>query len=111
MVFAVLPRVETSDAFWEMKRRGLTPGLTPAEPAYETIEMPRNSPIGFVIAFFAVITGFSLIWQIWWLAILGLLAVALTMLVFGWSENREREIPAAEIARVEQARLRMGQPA
>ena len=30
------------------------------------IEMPRNSPIGFVIAFFAVITGFSLIWHIWW---------------------------------------------
>jgi cytochrome o ubiquinol oxidase subunit 1 len=66
--------------------------------------MPRNSPIGFVIAFFAVITGFSLIWQIWWLAILGLLAVAVAMLVFGWSENREREIPAAEIARVERAR-------
>jgi cytochrome o ubiquinol oxidase subunit I len=102
--YAVLPRVETIDAFWEMKRRGLTPGLTPAEPAYETIEMPRNSAIGFVIAFFAVITGFSLIWQIWWLAILGLLAVAVTMLVFGWSENREREIPAAEIARVERAR-------
>ncbi len=109
--FAVLPRVETIDAFWEMKRRGLTPGLTPPEPAYETIEMPRNSPIGFVIAFFAVITGFSLIWQIWWLAILGLLAVAVTMLVFGWSEDREREIPAAEIARVERARLGFGRPA
>jgi len=109
--FAVLPRVETIDAFWEMKRRGLTLGLTPAEPPYETIEMPRNSPIGFVIAFFAVITGFSLIWQIWWLAILGLLAVAVTMLVFGWSENREREIPAAEIARVERARLGFGRPA
>jgi cytochrome o ubiquinol oxidase subunit I len=94
-----------------MKRRELTPGLTPAEPAYETIEMPRNSPLGFVIAFFAVITGFSLIWQIWWLAILGLLAVAVTMLVFGWSENREREIPAAEIARAERARLGFGRPA
>ena len=94
-----------------MKRRGLTPGLTPAEPGYETIEMPRNSPIGFVIAFFAVITGFSLIWQIWWLAILGLLAITVTMLVFGWSENREREIPAAEIARMERARLGFGRPA
>ena len=73
--------------------------------------MPRNSPVGFIIAFFAVITGFSLIWQIWWLAILGLLAVAVTMLVFGWSEDREREIPAAEIARVERARLGFGRPA
>ena len=26
--FAVLPRVETIDAFWEMKRKGLAPGRT-----------------------------------------------------------------------------------
>src|SRR6202035_4480048 len=29
--FAVLPRVETIDAFWEIKRRGLTPGQTPGQ--------------------------------------------------------------------------------
>ena len=109
--FAVLPRVETIDAFWEMKRRGLTAGLTPGEPAYETIEVPRNSPIGFVIAFFAVLTGFALIWYIWWIAILGLLAILVTVLVFGWSENREREIPANEMARMERARLGLGRPA
>ena len=105
--FAVLPRVETTDAFWEMKRRG----LTAAEPVYETIEMPRNSPIGIVIAFFAVMTGFALIWQIWWIAILGLLAIAVTVMVFGWSENREREIPANEMARMERGRLGLGRPA
>jgi cytochrome o ubiquinol oxidase subunit 1 len=109
--YAVLPRVETIDAFWEMKRRGLTAGLTPGEPAYQTIEMPRNSPIGFVIAFFAVIAGFSAIWYISWLAILGLLAILVAVLVFGWSENREREIPANEIARMERARLGLGRPA
>jgi cytochrome o ubiquinol oxidase subunit 1 len=75
------------------------------------IEMPRNSPIGFVIAFFAVIAGFSAIWHISWLAIIGLLAIAFTVLVFGWSEDREREIPAAEIARMERARLGFGRPA
>src|SRR5271169_1850159 len=82
--FAILPRVETIDAFWEMKRRGLTTRLTPGEPAYQTIEMPRNSPIGFVIAFVAVIAGFSAIWHIWWLVIIGLLAIAVTVMVFGW---------------------------
>jgi cytochrome o ubiquinol oxidase subunit 1 len=104
--FAVLPRAETIDAFWEMKRRG----LTAAKPAYETIEMPRNSPIGFVIAFFAVVTGFALIWHIWWIAILGLLAILVTFMVFGWSENREREIPANEMARMERARPGLGRP-
>jgi cytochrome o ubiquinol oxidase subunit 1 len=105
--FAVMPKVETIDAFWEMKRRG----LTAVEPTYETIEMPRNSPTGFVTAFFAVVTGFALIWHIWWMVLLGLLAAAVTMLVFGWSENREREIPANEIARMERARLGLGRPA
>jgi cytochrome o ubiquinol oxidase subunit 1 len=99
--FAVLPKVETIDAFWEMKRKS----LTAVEPSYEAIEMPRNSPTGFITAFFAVVTGFALIWHIWWMVILGLFAVAVTILVFDWSENREREIPANEIAQMERARL------
>jgi cytochrome o ubiquinol oxidase subunit 1 len=105
--FAVLPRVETIDAFWHMKRTG----RRLLEPEYETIEMPRNSPTGFVTAFFATVTGFALIWHIWWMAILGLLAAAVTVLVSGWSIDREREIPAAEIAQMEQARMARGQPA
>ncbi len=102
--FAVPPRVETIDAFWEMKRRE----LTAVEPSYDAIEMPRNSPIGFITAFFAVVTGFALIWHIWWIVILGLLAAAITVMVFGWSENREREISVAEIARTERTRLGLG---
>jgi cytochrome o ubiquinol oxidase subunit I len=105
--FAVMPKVETIDAFWEMKRQGRTAD----EPAYETIEVPRNSPVGLVIAFFAAISGFSLIWQIWWIAILCLLAMLVTFMVFGWSENREREISASEMVRLEQGRLGLGRPA
>jgi cytochrome o ubiquinol oxidase subunit 1 len=73
--------------------------------------MPRNSPIGVVIAFFATVTGFSLIWHIWWIVIIGLVAIAVGILVFGWSENREREIPGTEIARLERVRLALGRPA
>jgi cytochrome o ubiquinol oxidase subunit 1 len=99
--FAVLPQVKTIDAFWEMKRTG----RAAAEPAYEAIEVPRNTPMGFITAFFAVMLGFAGIWHIWWMAIIGVLAAAVTALVFGWSENREQEIPAAELARVERTRL------
>ena len=110
--YAVLPRVETIDAFWEMKRRGLTPNVPAGvEPGYQPIEMPRNSPTGFVIAFFAVTAGFALIWYIWWLAILGVIGIFVTAMVFGWSEDREREIPPGEIARMERARLSFGRPA
>jgi cytochrome o ubiquinol oxidase subunit 1 len=105
--FAVLPRVETIDAFWEMKRSG----QSRVEPASETIEMPRNSPTGFITAFFVVVTGFALIWHIWWLVILGLLAAAITILVFGWSDDRQREVSGSEIAQTEQARSGLGAPA
>jgi cytochrome o ubiquinol oxidase subunit 1 len=81
------------------------------EPDYRPIEMPRNSATGFITALFATITGFALIWHIWWMAILGLLAAVITAMAFGWSDEREREIPAAEIAKLERARLDRRQPA
>src|SRR6266480_895436 len=96
--FAVLPKVETIDAFWHMKRTG----RAPVKPAYEAIEMPRNSPAGFITAFFATVMGFSLIWHIWWLAILNFLAAATVVLIAGWSIEREHEISAAEVAQMEQ---------
>jgi cytochrome o ubiquinol oxidase subunit 1 len=99
--FAIMPEVGEVDWFWEMKKKA---DLDELPPTYETIEMPRNSPTGFVSAFFAVLTGFALIWHIWWLAILALLGAAVTMMAFGWSENREFEISAAEVARIEQSR-------
>jgi cytochrome o ubiquinol oxidase subunit I len=102
--FAVMPEVEGLDAFWEMKQRG----QVTAPRSYEPIEVPRNSPIGFITAFFAVMLGFAGIWHIWWMAILGLLAAVIVAMVFGWSEKREEEIPAAEIARLERARLALG---
>jgi cytochrome o ubiquinol oxidase subunit I len=103
--FAVMPQVETIDAFWEMKEAGAA--ATPQR--YEAIEMPRNTPIGVVTAFFAVMLGFAAIWHIWWMAILGLLAAVVTAMVFGWSENREEEIPAGEVERLERGRPRQGQ--
>jgi cytochrome o ubiquinol oxidase subunit I len=97
--YAVLPRVETIDAFWHMKHTA----PPAAAPPYEAIEMPRNSPAGFITAFFAVVMGFSLIWQIWWLAIVGFLAAAVVVLIAGWSTDRDREISVADIAQMERA--------
>ena len=80
-------------------------GRTADERAYESIEMPRNSPAGFITAFFAVVMGFSLIWHIWWLALLGFLAAATMVLIAGWSTEREHEISAAEVAQMERGHL------
>ncbi|HEY0422786.1 MAG TPA: cbb3-type cytochrome c oxidase subunit I, partial [Rhodopila sp.] len=70
--FAVLPNVQGEEPYWEIKRRAIETQQLAAEPDYQAIEMPRNSPTGFITAFFSTFTGFSLIWHIWWLVAVGL---------------------------------------
>ena len=65
--------------------------------------MPRNSPTGFVTAFLATITGFALIWHIWWRVLLGLLGAYATFVVFAWRDHDEELIPAEEVARLDRA--------
>src|SRR6201999_774222 len=71
--FAVLPDVRGKDAYWAMKVHARQASADKRETDYQPIEMPRNSPTGFVCAFFATFTGFALIWHIWWLMIAGLI--------------------------------------
>jgi cytochrome o ubiquinol oxidase subunit I len=66
--------------------------------------MPRNSAIGFVNAFFAVVTGFALIWHIWWMAGVGLLGAFVTLLAFAFRNKEEVEIPAAQVAQLDRSR-------
>ena len=70
-----------------------------------TIEMPRNSPTGFVCAFFATIMGFALIWHIWWMVIAGFVGAFATFVVFAWRDHDEYVIPADEVARIDRANL------
>jgi cytochrome o ubiquinol oxidase subunit 1 len=48
--FAVLPNIQSEEAYWGMKQRALQQARLSEEPAYVDIEMPRNSPTGFVCA-------------------------------------------------------------
>jgi cytochrome o ubiquinol oxidase subunit 1 len=96
--FAVYPDVSGADAYWAMKSTKLT-----QEPHYTAIEIPKNTPTGFVAAFFATLTGFSLIWHIWWLVIVGLIGAYATFVVFAWRDESETKIPADEVARIDRA--------
>jgi cytochrome o ubiquinol oxidase subunit 1 len=102
--YAVLPHVAEIDTYWTRKNLARARQSRPARPpAYQPIEMPKNSAIGFVTAFFAVVTGFALIWHIWWMAGLGMFGAFVTMLVFAFREQEEVEIPAKEIAQFDRA--------
>jgi cytochrome o ubiquinol oxidase subunit I len=101
--FAMLPNVENTEPYWGMKERARESRQLADEPEYEPIEMPRNTPTGFITAFFAVVTGFSLIWHIWWLVTLGLLGAYATFVVFAWRDVAETAISAEEVARLDRA--------
>ncbi len=98
--FAVLPHVENEEPYWTIKQRARDQAQLRPEPEYEPIEMPRNSPTGFVCAFFATALGFALIWHIWWLVAVGLVGAYATFVVFAWRDEDEFVIPAAEVARL-----------
>jgi cytochrome o ubiquinol oxidase subunit 1 len=100
--FSVLPQVAEADTFWATKQRARTSLDRPAHVRKsESIEMPKNSAIGFINAFFAVVTGFALIWHIWWMAGVGLLGAFVTLLVFAFRSEEEVEIPLEHIAQFE----------
>ncbi|ABQ35285.1 cytochrome o ubiquinol oxidase subunit I [Bradyrhizobium sp. BTAi1] len=99
--FAVLPNVTGQDAYWRIKENAKNQQLQTRERDYEDIELPRNSPTGFVCAFFATIMGFALIWHIWWMVALGAIGAFATFVVFAWRDHEEYVIPAAEVARID----------
>ena len=101
--FAVLPHVEGGEAYWTMKQRARRQTGLGVEPVYRDIEMPRNSPTGFICAFFATLMGFALIWHIWWLVALAALGAYATFVVFAWRDRSEYTIPAAEVAHIDRA--------
>jgi cytochrome o ubiquinol oxidase subunit 1 len=103
--FAIPPDVSGEDAYWSLKAHAKQQDLEKREPDYEDIEMPRNSPTGFVCAFFATITGFALIWHIWWMVAAGAIGAFATFVAFAWRDHDEYVIPAKEVARIDRANL------
>jgi cytochrome o ubiquinol oxidase subunit 1 len=101
--FAVLPNIQGEEAYWGMKERALQQARLSEEPAYADIELPRNSPTGFICAFFATFMGFALIWHIWWMVGLAALGAYATFVVFAWRDTDEYIIPAETVARIDRA--------
>jgi len=99
--FAVLPEVSGEDAYRRLKKRATKERRSDEAPEYRDIEIPRNSPTGFVCAFFATIMGFALIWHIWWLVAVGAIGAFATFVVFAWRDHDEDTIPADEVARID----------
>ena len=102
--FAVMPDVTGEESYWDIKQKAIEQRRLTDLPDYKPIEMPRNSPTGFVTAFFAVVTGFALIWHIWWMVIVGIVGAFVTFVAFAWRDVSEYELSATELAGIDHRR-------
>jgi cytochrome o ubiquinol oxidase subunit 1 len=99
--FAHLPKVNGLDQHWRDKEAG-TAYQRPTH--FEDIHMPRNTAIGVWMGAFSVLLGFGMIWHIWWMAIIGLVGMIGSFLVRAFDDDIDYYVPAAEVARIENAR-------
>jgi len=103
--FAVLPQVDALDAWWVEKQRRHDGTEAAAARPFVPFHLPRPNPTGFAAAFCAVVTGFALIWHIWWMALIGLAGLAAVGLRQAWQTDTEIEIEAEDVERFERAHL------
>ena len=99
--FAIIPVVHDIDAFRDMKEKGIA---YKRPERYHDIEMPKNTAKGFLIGALTFLFGFSMIWYIWWLAVLSFLGMLFTVIARACDDDTEYVIPAAEVERIENER-------
>jgi len=98
--FAVLPQVESIDAFWDMKQRGVA---YRRPDRYFDLVLPKNSFIGAFVGGASFVFGFAIIWYVWWLAILSLAAIAVAIIVRASDDDSDYTMPASTVQAIEDA--------
>lgn len=101
--FAFTPHVYDNDSWADMKASGYQRPTTD----FMEIHMPKNTGAGFIIAALSALVGFALIWQIWLVAGLGMIAMIAAIIIHTFNYQRDYYIPADEVTRTEDARTRL----
>ncbi len=96
--FAVVPKVESQQPFWDIKQKGGLP-----KPVYEDIHMPKNTAVGIYIAGLLFLFGFAMVWHIAWLAIAAFVGAIIVFIYRAFDEHTSFIIPAAQVKKIEQA--------
>lgn len=90
--FTSIPIVTSRDPFWEAKQSKLK-----VVDTFEDFMEPTNTSAGIVIAFLAGISAFAIIWHVWWLALVGIIAIISAIIVRSLADNTEHLVTADEI--------------
>ncbi|MBE2211335.1 MAG: cbb3-type cytochrome c oxidase subunit I [Xanthomonadaceae bacterium] len=100
--FARIPIVESIDPLAYAKEHG---GMKYGPE--EAIEAPNPTPIPMFVGIVAFLVGFGVVWYMWWLAALGVLAIFAMVLVISWNDDDEHLI---SLDKVKAIMKKAGQP-
>ena len=98
--FAFTPVIHDGDAWADMKARGYNRPTS----GFRDIHMPRNTGTGVILGALSVGVGVGMIWYVWWLAALSFAAILGVVIIHSFNYVRDFYIPAADVAKVEDAR-------
>lgn len=96
--FAIVPTVHSRDAFWEMKQSG---EKKQEKIEYESIHMPRNTSLGFLIGVLSFFFAFGLIWYMFWMSWISALAMIACLIIRLYHKETEETIPANVVEKIE----------
>ncbi|GIP50678.1 Quinol oxidase subunit 1 [compost metagenome] len=97
--FAIVPKVDSLDAFWESKKSG-KPLFT---DKIEEIHMPNNSGQPFILGMIFMFFGFFMVFSWWVPAIIAGLGIVVMLAVRSFERDHGRHIPVSEIIKTERA--------
>ncbi|MDM5201497.1 cytochrome aa3 quinol oxidase subunit I [Fictibacillus enclensis] len=97
--FAVTPTVDSFDPLIKMKRNNVD--LKPKIEDIKKIHMPDNSGVPFFMASFFFVAGFGLVFEWYWMGIVGLIGVFITLIIRSFDKNEGYYVSEEEIKETE----------
>ncbi len=98
--FAVIPAVQSRDAFWEMKSSQGEHSKN-RNIQYKDFHMPKNTAAGIYISGFLFLLGFAFVWHIMWLVVASIIGAIACFVVRAFDENTEYVVTAEEVEKME----------
>ncbi|HNA62980.1 MAG TPA: cytochrome o ubiquinol oxidase subunit I, partial [Rhabdochlamydiaceae bacterium] len=97
--FAITPEVHERDAFWATKRSK----TSSAPQHYHNLHMPKNTSLGFYIGVWSFLFAFGLIWYMFWLAGVSVVAIVICVIKHLCQKEPDYFISAQEVENMEKA--------
>ncbi|HVE43635.1 MAG TPA: cytochrome o ubiquinol oxidase subunit I [Gammaproteobacteria bacterium] len=101
--FATVPTVSVIDQLWENKEQHQQESKVKLNlhSEYTPIHMPKNTAMGFIIAMFAGLTGFAIIWHMWIPGIVGFVGVLVSVIARTFETKIDYYIDAETVKKTE----------